>query len=161
MGDEVRSRVGQALVLMVRRAEEAQERAARQHGLHPTDFRAIGYLHTRGHPVSPKALNTHLGLTSGSGTALLDRLESCGYISRLPNPNDRRGALIALDPEAAGAPIRLYQSIQAAYEKATLQFSPQQLEAIAGYLEHVAHLSAHLSDELYGNTAESLDVSAA
>lgn len=159
MNDDVRTRVGQALVHMVRRAEEAQERAARQHGLHPTDFRAIGYLHQAGQPVSPKDINAYLGLTSGSGTALLDRLEACSYIRRIPNPDDRRGALILLDREAASRPVQLFEDIQAAYYKATAEFTPQELGAIAAYLEHVAHLSVHLSDEMYGTVSESGDAS--
>lgn len=157
MAEEMMARVGQALVYMVRSAEDAQERAARQQGLHPTDFRAIGYLHSLDGPASPKDINAYLGLTSGSGTALIDRLEAGKYIRRLPNPHDRRGTLIELDRVAAAKPIEVYEGTQSAYYEAALHYSVPQLEAIATYLEHVTRLSAQLSDNLYGAAPEKSD----
>ena len=38
-------------------------------------------------------------LSSGGTTKRLDRLETAGLIERLPDPNDRRGTLIALSPK--------------------------------------------------------------
>ena len=108
---ELEDRVGTALIHMIRRAEEAQERAARWQGMHPTDFRCLGYLHLKGEPVSPGDIISHLGLTSGAGTALLDRLESAGYITRSRHPEDRRSVLIVLDTEAAAEPLALHEAI--------------------------------------------------
>lgn len=44
--------------------------------------------------VTPVALSRYLGITSASTTALLDRLEKSGHITREPNPQDRRSVLI-------------------------------------------------------------------
>ena len=46
--------------------------------------------------ISPGALARDLDLSSGATTSRLDRLEEAGYISRLPDPEDRRGVLIEL-----------------------------------------------------------------
>lgn len=35
-----------------------------------------------------------LGVTVGAASRLVDRLETAGYVSRIPNPDDRRGSLI-------------------------------------------------------------------
>lgn len=141
-------RVGLALVHMVRRIEEDIERAARHNGLHPTDFRCIGYLHTQGQPVSPKDIIAYLSLTSGSGTALLDRLEMAGFASRVRNPKDRRSVLIVLDAQAAAEPIALFERIQAKYITATADFSSENLEAIATYLERIQTLTEEVNREL-------------
>ena len=44
--------------------------------------------------ATPKAVAEEVGLTSGSVTALLDRLEASGHIQRVPNPLDRRSVLL-------------------------------------------------------------------
>jgi DNA-binding MarR family transcriptional regulator len=48
-----------------------------------------------GELVTPVVIARHLGITSASTTALLDRLEKSGHIERQPNPEDRRSVLIA------------------------------------------------------------------
>lgn len=56
----------------------------------------IGQLRFVGAPYrqSPGQLADSLHLSSGALTARLDRLEAAGLIRRLPDPTDRRGALI-------------------------------------------------------------------
>lgn len=146
---ELEDQVGAALVHMIRRAEEAQERAARWQGMHPTDFRCLGYLQLKGEPVSPGDIINHLGLTSGAGTALLDRLEGAGYITRRRHPEDRRSVLIVLDKEAAAEPLALHERIRAEYHLGTAEFSDADLAAIARFLKRIEALSADLNDELY------------
>ncbi len=133
-------RVGNALLEMVRRREQAHEHAARSGNLHPTDFRCIGFLRRAGRPLSPKEIIGYLQLSSGSGTALLDRLEALGYVHRLPNPDDRRGVLIALDETAAAVPIALYRRLEQQYRDVTDAFSDPDLDRIAEFLEQIAHL---------------------
>jgi DNA-binding MarR family transcriptional regulator len=145
--------VGQALVHMIRRAEDAQERAARERGMHPTDFRCICFLKSHGTPASPKEIIAYLGLTSGAGTALLDRLEAAGFIKRLCNPDDGRSYLIWLDTEAAAGPLALYQHIQEKYYAATADLSDENLQAIAFYLGRIQTLSAELNAALYDGAA--------
>lgn len=147
--EDLEDRVGRALTLMLRRAEEAQERAARRQGMHPTDFRCLGYLHLKGEPVSPRQIIEHMGLTSGAGTALLDRLEGAGFIRRVPHPDDRRSVLILLDEVAAAEPLALHGRIRAGYQAATAEFSDRELQAIAIFLKRVEALSAEMNEALY------------
>ena len=51
-------------------------------------------------PASPRAIMRALGLTSGSVTALLDRLEADGLVTRSPDPKDRRALVV--EPTTAG-----------------------------------------------------------
>ena len=49
--------------------------------------------------LTPTELARHRLMTSGGMTALIDRLERRGLVSRSPNPKDRRGSLIGLTEE--------------------------------------------------------------
>ena len=149
---ELEDRVGAALMQMIRRAEESQERAARHQGMHPTDFRCLGYLLARGEPASPRDIISYLSLTSGAGTALLDRLESAGFIRRERHPEDRRSVLIVLDAAAAAEPLALHERIRTEYMAATADLSEADLAAIATYLERVQALSEDMNQALYRQT---------
>ncbi|MEM6585307.1 MAG: MarR family transcriptional regulator [Pseudomonadota bacterium] len=65
-----------------------------------SDWRCLQALVNKG-PLSPSVLQKRLGLTSGSVTALLDRLERRGLIERHRDPADRRGLRI-VPTQAAG-----------------------------------------------------------
>lgn len=58
-----------------------------------------------GELVTPVVVARHLGITSASTTALLDRLEKSGHISRSANPEDRRSIIIE-PTEKSDAEIR-------------------------------------------------------
>lgn len=54
-------------------------------------------------PCTPKRLGEHLGISTSSTTSLLDRLEASGFLTRVPNPTDRRSSYVQLTP---GTPDR-------------------------------------------------------
>lgn len=58
-------------------------------------LRFLSRARLRGELVTPVTLSRYLGITSASTTALLDRLEKSGHLTRTPNPADRRSVLIA------------------------------------------------------------------
>ena len=60
-------------------------------------------LRKEGKLSSPGALARDLELSSGAVTSRLDRLESEGFLRRLPDPGDRRGVLVELTPEGRAA----------------------------------------------------------
>ncbi|MDI3213859.1 MarR family transcriptional regulator [Arthrobacter sp. AL12] len=53
--------------------------------------------------LTPKDLGKALNITTGSVTAMVDRLESKGFMVRKPNPTDRRSVLLHLSPEGTEA----------------------------------------------------------
>jgi DNA-binding MarR family transcriptional regulator len=85
---------------------EAAERVTRDHfdplfaqaGLQSGEFDVLATLRRSGDPymLSPTRLYEAAMISSGGMTARLDRLEHAGLIERRPDPNDRRGKLIAL-----------------------------------------------------------------
>lgn len=58
-------------------------------------LRFLARARQHGESVTPAVLSRYLGITSASTTALLDRLEKSGHVTRAPNPADRRSVIIA------------------------------------------------------------------
>jgi DNA-binding MarR family transcriptional regulator len=69
-------------------------------GLEPGWYDVLATLRRAGSPyqLRPTAFASSLMLTTSGMTKRLDRLEAAGLITRLPDPSDRRGVLIALTP---------------------------------------------------------------
>lgn len=66
-------------------------------GLGVSEFIALGHVYDAG-SITATELGELLHLTSGSVTALLNRLESAGYTERVENPDDGRSVLITTCP---------------------------------------------------------------
>lgn len=64
-------------------------------------FDVLAALRRAGQPyqLSPTELYNSLLISSGAMTNRVDRLEQRGLVRRLPDPNDRRGVLVALTPQ--------------------------------------------------------------
>lgn len=73
--------------------------AAELLGLGRNDAAALRYLVEHG-AATPSAIMVELGLTSGSVTALIDRLERAGFARRRPHERDRRSLVV--EATAAG-----------------------------------------------------------
>ena len=90
------------LWLALLRTTEAMERVARRSmndaGLGYSDFVLLEALLHLG-PQTPSALADKVGLTSGSITAALDRLEARNLVARRANPDDRRSRIVELADE--------------------------------------------------------------
>ena len=63
-------------------------------GIHRNDLRALNLLEDG--PLSPRILGERIGLTSGSVTALIDRLEKAGFVKRRPSKTDRRSIEVGI-----------------------------------------------------------------
>ncbi len=133
-------RLARALGRMLQTTEDALESAARQGKMHPTDLRCLSLLDMAKAPISPKEIISTLGLTSGSGTALFDRLARLGFTRRIPNADDRRSVLIELDRSAATEPLMLLRHLRERYRQVTERFSDEELDVISEYLEAVSEL---------------------
>ena len=91
-----------ATLLDYRLAEEAMRRRTRDSmRMGTTDLQAIRFLlKAQGEDriVSGRNLADHLGMTSASVTALLDRLTKSGHVQRTPHPTDRRSNMVTATP---------------------------------------------------------------
>jgi len=68
-------------------------------GLGASDSQFMTLLQTYG-PLTPRQLAEHTGLTSGTITGVIDRLESHGFVTREADPGDRRKVVVTPSLEA-------------------------------------------------------------
>jgi len=108
-------------------------------GLNTTDMECLRLLFQKG-IATPSELARHTGLTSGATTAMLDRLEKAGFIKRRPNPDDRRGTLIAPAESASEKVASWFESARNAQDKLISSFSESELEIIGVAFERFAKL---------------------
>ncbi|HEY5628193.1 MAG TPA: MarR family transcriptional regulator, partial [Candidatus Limnocylindrales bacterium] len=88
-----------------KRVHAALKETLVDYGITPEDWGVLTSLSLRkeGRLSSPGALARDLELSSGAVTSRLDRLETLGFVRRLPDPGDRRGVLVELTPEGRAA----------------------------------------------------------
>lgn len=79
--------------------------------LTPSEMAACDHLHMDG-PLTPRELGERIRLTSGSVTALVDRLAARGFVERKPNPRDRRSVLVHYRPQERQV-VRRQQAVMA------------------------------------------------
>ena len=108
-------------------------------GLNATDMECLRLLSQKG-TATPTELAKHTGLTSGATTAMLDRLEKAGLIERRPNPNDRRGTLIAPEKSSNAKMAAWFESARKAQDALMSTYSESELEVIADVFERFAKL---------------------
>ena len=108
-------------------------------GVNATDMECLRLLFLKG-IATPSELARHTGLTSGATTAMLDRLEKAGLIERRPNPNDRRGTLIAPAQSGTKKAASWFESARRAQDALISSYSEKELEIISDVFERFTKL---------------------
>jgi DNA-binding MarR family transcriptional regulator len=93
--NELRSGVGSGMQALQSVVDTYDEAAAVVLGVNRTDLRCLELLFQDGQST-PGALGPALALTTGSVTAMLDRLEKRGHLTRSADPSDRRKTLVRI-----------------------------------------------------------------
>jgi DNA-binding MarR family transcriptional regulator len=97
-------------------------------GMAVTDVRVLDLLHSTG-PMTAGQIADHTGLTTGSTTSLLNRLEEAGLVRRERDPDDGRRVIVQLtsdaDPLQAIAPT--FDALSKALEDLTAPFDDEHL----------------------------------
>jgi DNA-binding MarR family transcriptional regulator len=93
--DEIRTSVLRLIAEVCLRDHVASQRL----GLGGTDSRFLTLLDVYG-PLTPGRLAQLTGLTTGSVTGVIDRLERAGFVSRERDDADRRKVRVIPDPDA-------------------------------------------------------------
>lgn len=105
----------------------------RELGLGNSDLTALDHLYGEG-SMSPKELRILMGVTSGTMTGLLDRVEKNGFLKRESNPEDRRGLLISLTPAGLHAMEWLYEQFEDAVLDVVSRLAEQGVERSERFL---------------------------
>jgi DNA-binding MarR family transcriptional regulator len=85
---------------LARHLDRERRSAFASHDLESWEFDVLAALRRQGAPyeLSPGALLRATLVTSGTMTNRIDRLEEAGLVRRRPDPQDKRGVLVALTP---------------------------------------------------------------
>jgi len=122
----------QKLLLEVHRFDR---QTADQIGINATDLLCLGWLERAEQPVSAKALSGFLGISTGSTTALIDRLEKRKLLRRAPHPTDRRGITLQPGPAVGRADIIAVRTqYRALMQQAWSGFSEAELLVVQRFL---------------------------
>jgi DNA-binding MarR family transcriptional regulator len=110
---------------------------ARKLGLNITESECLSLLTVKG-VSSPTEVARYTGLTSGSTTTMLDRLERANFITRTPNPNDRRGVRVDVSDQYRKTAEPFVAGIQKAQSELIAEYSDKELKVIADFLTRFA-----------------------
>lgn len=127
------------------RLSDASEKVMRDHmnplfaeaGLQPGEFDVLATLRRGGPPymLSPTRLYEATMISSGGMTNRLDRLERAGFVERRPDPDDRRGKLIALTDQGKHVIDETIGRHVANEERLLSVLTPAEQESLNGLLK--------------------------
>jgi DNA-binding MarR family transcriptional regulator len=87
--------------------------------------------------ITPVDLARHLGVSTASMTALLDRLERSGHLQRRPHPSDRRKILVATTAHADEEMRETLASMHARMMQATRGMTESDTAAVTAFLQRM------------------------
>ncbi|MBP1137373.1 DNA-binding MarR family transcriptional regulator [Arthrobacter sp. PvP023] len=120
-------------------ANETERELARGMGINLTDFRALSALERSG-PVTVGKLAEDLGATPATTTAIVNRLESRGYVARHRGADDRRQVQVSTTPESSKGIMALMRPLMTATDQHLKALPAAQQSAVADFLDVARHL---------------------
>ncbi|MFN3948672.1 MarR family winged helix-turn-helix transcriptional regulator [Microbacterium sp.] len=88
--------------------------------------------------VRPGELTRYLGLSTASTTAILDRLERSGHVTRSANPDDRRSIFIQATPLADAEVRQTLGNMHDRMLAAVIDMSPEESSAVVAFLHRMS-----------------------
>ncbi|WP_030239495.1 MULTISPECIES: MarR family winged helix-turn-helix transcriptional regulator [unclassified Streptomyces] len=117
-------------------------------GLHPTDLQCISLLGLEPEPLTTGEIARLTGLTSGSATRLVDRLERAGLVERKPDPQDRRRSRISLTARRAPEADAAWDEPGRAFAGVLDDFTDEELAVIERYLHRATQVGSAQAEQL-------------
>jgi DNA-binding MarR family transcriptional regulator len=133
---ELEQVVGAAFRSYQRSVDGFDEVVAQYLGVNRTDLRGLDVLLEQGE-ATPGYLADALGLTTGSITAMVDRLEKLGYVERRPDPSDRRRVAVRPTPKVIALEGKIYGPWSEAGSRLLAGYSKAELELLIRVLQEV------------------------
>jgi DNA-binding MarR family transcriptional regulator len=138
----VAARLGEVLEAYQAAVDDFDRELARLLGVNETDLRCLEILiQDVPDTATPRLLADRLGLTTGSVTTMLDRLERHGYVTRSPHPDDRRKVLVhATDAATERTSALIGPLVEDGQRRLLTRYTPDQLELITDFLDRATGL---------------------
>ena len=115
---------------------------AKRMSLEASELAALEHLQAAG-PMTQKRLGERLSISPGAGTAMIDRLESRGYVERIPNPEDRRSALVLITKAGLEESLRHLWSYIEDMQGVEEGFSEEERDVIGRFLGEATRVTHH------------------
>ncbi|MFE3071454.1 MarR family winged helix-turn-helix transcriptional regulator [Streptomyces sp. NPDC059247] len=134
---ERRERLMEALRIYGGHYAELSRRFAAWLGLHSTDATAvleIAAAEERGTPLSPARLSERIPLSTGATTALLNRLEAAGHITRAREHSDRRVVTLRCGGHIQERADEFFGPLAGRLDTAMSHYPPRLLEEFESFL---------------------------
>lgn len=132
--DAVMADLGRADQTYQGAVDDFDRETARILGINETDQRCLEILLDTG-GATPRELATRLGLTAGSVTAMLDRLEKLGHLTRSPHPSDGRKSVVRITSRAAQRAYELHgPHIEDAGRQLVNRYNAEQLRLVIDFM---------------------------
>jgi DNA-binding MarR family transcriptional regulator len=110
-------------------------------GVHPTDVQALSLLTAEPGPRTVKQIAEMTGLTTGSATRLVDRLERGGYVVRTPDQQDRRRVLVTPVPDRVARITAVWDDLGQTWQTLYDDHTDQELKVITRHMRRAYDLS--------------------
>ncbi|WP_284235804.1 MarR family winged helix-turn-helix transcriptional regulator [Mycobacterium antarcticum] len=123
-----------ALREFTRAAVDVDYLIARRLDLRPMDYTALNHIFGNAGSLSPHHVSARLGISTGSASELLDRLERAGHIERHRSADDRRRVTLEPTPSAVENVLSTLQPLIAALDDLAEEYTPAEREVITQYL---------------------------
>ncbi|KIF05261.1 DNA-binding protein [Streptomyces sp. RSD-27] len=121
----------------------AQQEFARNLGLSPTDLICFAYVLQAGDaPVTAGDLAARAHVTTGAVTGIVNRLERGGFVTRRPDPADRRRVRVVAVPEAAQRVRAVYEPYYALLAELCAGYSPEEVAVLNDWFTRAGTLAA-------------------
>lgn len=124
---------------------------AQRLGLGVSDSQFISLLNLHG-PLTPGRLAELTGLTTGTVTGVIDRLERAGFVRRERDPADRRRVHVTPVPEAIARVYEHYSEHGEHLETVLRERSTEELKVIAAFLADLVEPSSSGRDSRYSGS---------
>ncbi|MGI5376618.1 MarR family winged helix-turn-helix transcriptional regulator [Streptomyces sp. CA-251387] len=126
-----------------------QQEMAQRLGLNITDLLCFACVLKAGENLlTAGELAEHAHVTTGAMTGILNRLERAGFITRRPDPNDRRRVRVAAVPSAVTRAEELYGPYYARLNELFASYSADEIAVLTDWFTRTTGLAQAYIDEL-------------
>ncbi|WAZ22728.1 MarR family transcriptional regulator [Streptomyces cinnabarinus] len=131
-----------------------QQEMAQRLGLNITDLLCFACVLKAGDKLLTAGdLAEHAHVTSGAMTGVLNRLERGGYITRVPDPADRRRVRVAAVPDAITRVVDLYGPYYGRLTQLFADYSPDEIAVLTDWFTRAGGMAQEYIDELRAKDA--------
>lgn len=131
---EAEQRVMAALPSWVNTISQLNRVIAERMGVTAGDLGCLHVLHKHG-PATAAELAREVGLTPGSVSRMIDRLDAAGCITRTDDPGDRRRVLIEASSEGLARIAAYYDGLTARSHEDLAEFTLEEMGVLLRFIE--------------------------